>query len=82
MRFLDIVSPSHHIVEDEAGVRQLEVFEQTVELPAVEGTPGTVEVVSGLRLLPRVVVVLELGGKTRDGERKRNRHEKRIMCGF
>lgn len=54
------MSPSHHIVEDEAGVGQFEVFEQTVELPAVEGTPGTVEVVSGLRLLPSVVVVLEL----------------------
>lgn len=51
---------AHHVVEDEAGVRQFEVFEQTVELPAVQRTPGTVEVVSGLRLLPRVVVVLEL----------------------
>ncbi len=58
------MSLSHHIVEDEAGVRQFEVFEKTVELPAVEGTPGTVEVVSGLRLLPRVVVVLELDRKT------------------
>lgn len=56
--------PSHHVVEDEAGVRQFEVFEQTVELPAVQRTPGTVEVVSGLSLLPRVVVVLELDGRT------------------
>lgn len=36
------------------------MFEQTVEPPAVERTPGAVEVVSGLRLLPGVVVVLEL----------------------
>lgn len=36
------------------------MFEQTVELPAVQRAPGTVEVVSGLRLLPSVVVVLEL----------------------
>lgn len=55
---------AHHVVEDEAGVRQFEVFEQTVELPAVQRTPGTVEVVSGLCLLPRVVVVLELNGRT------------------
>lgn len=40
------------------------MFEQTVELPAVQRTPGTVEVVSGLSLLPRVVVVLELDGRT------------------
>lgn len=53
-------SRSHHIDEVEAGVRELEVFEQTVEPPAVERTPGAVEVVSGLRLLPGVVVVLEL----------------------
>lgn len=55
---------SHHVVEDEAGVGQLEVFEQTVQLPAVEGTPGTVEVISGLGLLPCVVVVLELDTET------------------
>lgn len=36
------------------------MFEQTVQLPAVQRAPGAVEVVSGLRLLPRVVVVLEL----------------------
>lgn len=59
---------AHHIVEDEAGVGQFEVFEQTVELPAVEGAPGTVEVVSGLRLLPSVVVVLELNKKSRNSE--------------
>lgn len=40
------------------------MFEQTVELPAVQCTPGTVEVISGLRLLPSVVVVLELDRKT------------------
>lgn len=55
---------THHIVEDKTRVGQLEVFEQTVELPAVERTPGTVEVISGLGLLPSVVVVLKLGGKT------------------
>ena len=43
------------------------MFDQTVELPAVERTPGTVEVVSGLRLLLSVVVVLELD-ETRKGE--------------
>ena len=43
------------------------MFDQTVELPAVERTPGTVEVVSGLRLLLSVVVVLELDEK-RKGE--------------
>lgn len=62
--FKSPVCLSHHVVEDEAGVRQFEVFEQTVELPAVQRTPGTVEVVSGLRLLPRVVVVLELDRRT------------------
>lgn len=36
------------------------MFEQAVELPAVQCTPRTVEVVSGLRLLPCVVVVLKL----------------------
>lgn len=56
---------THHIVEDEARVRQLEVFDQTVELPAVQCAPRTVEVVSGLGLLPHVVVVLELDRKTK-----------------
>lgn len=36
------------------------MFDETVQLPAVDGAPGTVQVVSGLRLLPSVVVVLEL----------------------
>lgn len=36
------------------------MLEQAVQLPAVERAPGTVQVVSGLRLLPSVVVVLEL----------------------
>lgn len=61
----------HHVVENEAGVRQFEVFEQTVELPAVQRAPGTVQVVPGLRLLPRVIVVLELedrGGQREDGD--------------
>lgn len=67
-------SCSHHVVEVKARVGQLEVFEQTVELPAVERAPGAVEVVSGLRLLPGVVVVLELevdtGGQVRSGPRR------------
>ena len=41
-------------------MRQLEMFEQWVELDAVEAAPGAVEVVPGLSLLPRVVVVQEL----------------------
>ena len=49
-----------HVAEDEARVREFEVLEQAVELAAVQGAPGTVEVISGLRLLPRVVVVQEL----------------------
>lgn len=39
---------------------ELEVFEQAVEFAAVQRAPGTVEIVSGLRLLPGVVVVQEL----------------------
>lgn len=58
------LSLTHHVVEDETGVGQLEVFQQAVELPAVQRAPGTVEVISSLRLLPGVVVVLELGRKT------------------
>jgi len=40
------------------------VLDEAVELPAVEGAPGAVQVVSGLRLLPRVAVVLELHNNT------------------
>lgn len=36
------------------------MFEQAVEFAAVQRAPGTVEIVSGLRLLPGVVVVQEL----------------------
>lgn len=54
------MSSTDHIAEDEAGVGELEVLEQAVELAAVQSAPGAVEVVSGLRLLPRVVVVQEL----------------------
>lgn len=36
------------------------MFEQAVEFAAVQSAPGTVEVISGLRLLPCVVVVQEL----------------------
>lgn len=54
---------SHHIVEDEAAVRELEVLEEAVELTAVQRAPWTVQVISGLRLLPCVVVVEELDNK-------------------
>jgi len=50
----------HHIVEGESRVRELEVFQQTVQPPAVERAPGAVQVVPRLRLLPRVAVVQEL----------------------
>lgn len=79
-------SKSHHVVEDEARVRQFEVFDQTVELPAVERTPGTVQVVSGLRLLPSVVVVLELnkrntdgGFETRDKKKQQKQKQKTVL---
>lgn len=68
------VNRSHHVVEDEARVRQFEVFEQAVELPAVQRTPRAVEVVSGLRLLPRVVVVLKLE-RNRDVSVTKQKHE-------
>ena len=64
---------AHHVVEDEAGVGQFEVFDQAVELPAVEGTPGAVQVFSGLRLLPSVVVVLELDRKHRRVRKRQKR---------
>lgn len=52
--------PTDHIAEDEAGMGEFEVFEQAVEFAAVQSAPGTVEIISGLRLLPCVVVVQEL----------------------
>lgn len=58
--FLDKSTATHHVVEDEAGVGEFEVFEEAVEFAAVQGAPGTVKVVSRLRLLPGVVVVQEL----------------------
>lgn len=36
------------------------MLEQAVELAAVQGTPGTVKIVSGFCLLPCVIVVQEL----------------------
>ena len=36
------------------------MFEQAVEFAAVQGTPGTMKIVSRLSLLPCVVVVQEL----------------------
>ena len=59
-RHTDPHSVPYHVVEDEAGVGEFEVFEQAVELAAVERTPGTVKIVSRLSLLPCVVVVQEL----------------------
>jgi hypothetical protein len=41
-------------------MRQFEVFEKRVELEAVEGAPGTAEVLAGLCLLPAVVVEQKL----------------------
>lgn len=55
----------YHIVEDETGVREFEVFEKAVEFAAVQGAPGTVKIISGLRLLPRVIVVQKLSDKRR-----------------
>lgn len=49
-----------HIVEDEAGMGEFEVFEQAVEFAAVQRTPGTVKIISRLGLLPCVIVVQEL----------------------
>ena len=46
--------------EEEARVAELEVLEQGVELHAVEGAPGAVQVLPGLGLLAGVVVVEEL----------------------
>lgn len=53
----DTMTVPYHIVEDEARVGEFEVFEQAVEFAAVKGTPGTVKIISCLRLLPRVIVV-------------------------
>lgn len=53
-------SVPYHIVEDEAGMGELKVFEQAVEFAAVQGTPGTVKVISCFCLLPCVIVVQEL----------------------
>lgn len=54
----------HHIVEDEAGMGEFEVFEQAVEFAAVQRTPGTVKIISRLSLLPCVIVVQELNKDT------------------
>ena len=51
---------THHVGEEEPGMRELEVLEQRVQLEAVEGAPGAVQVLPRLRLLPAVVVVQEL----------------------
>lgn len=64
MKTRDLNSLPYHIVENEARVRELEVLEKAVEFAAVERTPGTVEIVSRLGLLPRVIVVQELTENT------------------
>lgn len=51
---------AHHIVKNEAVVRELQVFEEAVKFAAVQCAPGTMQVISGLRLLPCVIVVQEL----------------------
>ena len=51
---------THHVCEEKSWVGELEVFQQGVELHAVERAPGAVEVLPRLRLLPRVVVVQKL----------------------
>lgn len=58
--FVFPLARTDHIAEDEARMREFEVLEQAVEFAAVQSAPGTVEIVSGLRLLPCVVVVQEL----------------------
>lgn len=55
------------------------MLEQTVEPPAVERAPGAVEVVSGLRLLPGVVVVLELQ-VDRGGEFRSDLETCKMVC--
>lgn len=47
-------------------MRELEVLEEAVELTAVQCAPGTVQVLSGLRLLPCVIVIQELQNKGMD----------------
>lgn len=39
---------------------EFEVLQQAVEFAAVQRTPGTVKVISRLRLLPRIIVVQKL----------------------
>ena len=51
---------TYNVGKEEPRVAQLEVFEERVELEAVEAAPGTVEVLPGLGLLSAVVVVQEL----------------------
>lgn len=41
------------------------MFEEAVKFTAVKRTPGTVQVVSSLRLLPRVIVIQKLQGDER-----------------
>ena len=51
---------SYHVCEEESWMTKFEMFEERVELLAVEAAPGTVEVLPGLGLLSAVVVVQEL----------------------
>lgn len=51
---------THHVVEDEAAVREFEVFEEAIEFLAVQRAPRAVQVITGLCLLPRVIVIQKL----------------------
>ncbi len=51
---------THHVGEVEPWMGGSQMLQQTEELHAVERAPRAVKVVSGFRLLPRVVVVQEL----------------------
>ena len=41
-------------------MRQFQMFQKTVELHAIQATPGAMKVLSSLSLLPRIVVVQKL----------------------
>ena len=51
---------THSVGEDEASMTKLQMFEQAVELTTIDRAPGTVQILSRLSLLPRVVVVNKL----------------------
>ena len=51
---------SYQIGEEEPWVRQLEMFEQWIELDAVEAAPRAVEVFTSFSLLSRISIVAKL----------------------